>query len=162
MKKIFIAAVPCTVLAALPATPAAAASYTVTGAVSASCSAPAGGTIAFGTIGVQSDGTLTASQTASSSAQSSFYCNGAGTTLTLAHTAMTDGVTAPSGFTSTIDFTPAVKVGGTDKQVGDGTGVAFGAQAGSLVVDARNLTASAKPTAGSYSGSITLTLTPST
>lgn len=161
MKKLILAAAAIAAVA-VSAAPAAAASFTVTGSVTASCSAVTNSTIAFSSIGLQADGTLTASQTASSSAQANFYCNGAGTTLTLAHTAMTNGVTAPSGFTSTIDFTPAVKVGGTDKQVGDGTGIAFGAQAGSLIVDARSLTASAKPTAGSYSGSITLTLTPST
>lgn len=160
MKKLILGAVTIAAVA-LPALPAAAATFTVTGSVTASCSAVTNSTIAFSSIGLQADGTLTASQTASSSAQANFYCNGAGTTLTLAHTAMTNGVTAPSGFTSTIDFTPAVKIGATDKQVGDGTGIAFGAQAGSLTMDARSLTAAAKPTAGSYSGSITLTLTPS-
>jgi hypothetical protein len=127
--------------------------------VTATCNY-SGGTIPFGTIGVNSDGTIASGQSASSTAQTGFYCNGAGTTLDLAHTAMTDGVTAPSGFTSTIDFTPAVKVGGTDKKVGDGTGTALGAIAGSLVVDARTLTATGKLTAGTYSGSVTLTLTP--
>jgi hypothetical protein len=159
MKKIFMTAAAITGLTAFSAMPAGAASFTVSGSVTATCNYT-GGTIAFGTIAINSDGTLTASQTASSTAQTSFFCNGAGTTLDLAHTAMTDGVTAPSGYTSTIDFTPAVKVGGTDKKVGDGTGTALGAIAGSLVVDARNLTAAAKPTAGTYSGSITLTLTP--
>lgn len=159
MKKIFMTVVAVTGLAGLPAVPASAASFTVSGSVTATCNY-SGGTIAFGTIATNADGTLTSNQSASSSAQTGFFCNGAGTTLDLTHTAMTDGVTAPSGFTSTIDFTPAVKVGGTDKQVGNGTSVALGAIAGSLVVDARNLSAAAKPTAGSYSGSITLTLTP--
>lgn len=159
MKKIFMAAVAFTALAVLPAVPTAAASFTVTGLVNSTCNYT-GGTIAFGTIAVNSDGTIASNQTASSSAQAAFYCNGAGTTLDLAHTAMTDGVTAPSGFTSSIDFTPAVKVGGVDKKVGDGTGTALGAIAGSLVVDARTLSATGKLTAGSYSGSITLTLNP--
>lgn len=157
MKTLSKAAVAFAALAALPAAPAAAASFTVTGTVTATCNY-SGGTIAFGTIGVQSDGTITGSQTASSSAQTGFYCNGASTTLDLAHTAMTTAATPPSGFTSTIDFTPAVKVGGVDKKVGDGTGTALGAIAGSLVVDARTLTATGKLMAGSYSGSITLTL----
>jgi hypothetical protein len=159
MRKIVIAAVTFTAIAVLPAAPAAAADFTVTGSVTATCNY-SGGTIPFGTIGVNSDGTIASGQSASSTAQTGFYCNGAGTTLDLAHTAMTDGVTAPSGFTSTIDFTPAVKVGGTDKKVGDGTGTALGAIAGSLVVDARTLTATGKLTAGTYSGSVTLTLTP--
>lgn len=159
LKKLFAGTVGLVALSVLPAAPAAAADFTVTGAVTAACNY-SGGTIAFNTIAVNADGTIASSQTASSTAQTGFYCNGAGTTLDLAHTAMTDGVTAPSGFTSTIDFTPAVKVGGTDKKVGDGTGTVLGAIAGSLVVDARTLTATGKLTAGSYSGSITLTLTP--
>ena len=159
MKKIIIAAVMATGITAGAAAPAAAADFTVSGAVTATCNYT-GGTIPFGTIGVNSDGTIASGQSASSTAQTGFFCNGAGTTLDLSHTAMTDGVTAPSGFTSIIDFTPAVKVGGTDKQVGDGTGTSFGAIAGSLVVDARTLTATGKLTAGTYSGSVTLTLTP--
>ena len=154
-----IAAVLFTAMTALSAAPAAAANFTVSGSVTPTCNY-SGGTIAFSTIGVNADGTIATGQTASSAAQASFYCNGAGTTLDLAHTAMTDGVTAPSGFTSTIDFTPAVKVGGTDKKVGDGTGIALGAISGALVVDARALAATGKLTAGTYGGSVTLTLTP--
>ena len=160
MKKILMAAVALTAMAAIPATPAAAqAVFNVSGSVNAVCSY-SGGTIAFGTIGTNADGTIATGQSASSTAQTGFYCNGAGTTLSLAHTALTNSVTPATGFTSTITYTPAVKVGGVDQQVGDGSGVAFGAQAGSLVVDARSLTASGKLMAGSYAGTITLTLTP--
>jgi hypothetical protein len=159
MKKVLIAAVMATAITAGAAAPADAADFTVSGSVTPTCNYT-GGTIPFGTIGVNSDGTIASGQSASSTAQTGFFCNGAGTTLGLSHAAMTDGVTAPSGFTSTIDFTPAVKVGGTDKQVGDGTGTSFGAIAGSLVVDARTLTATGKLTAGTYNGSVTLTLTP--
>ena len=161
MKRFFVGAAGAAALVAIAAAPASATNFTVTGSVTPTCNY-SGGTIVFGTIAVNSDGTIATGQTASSTAQAAFYCNGAGTTMDLSHTAMTDGVTAPSGFTSTIDFTPAVKVGGVDKKVGDGTGTALGAIAGSLVVDARTLTATGKLTAGSYSGSITLTLTPST
>jgi opacity protein-like surface antigen len=163
MKKLLMAAVALTALATVPATPAAAqAVFNVSGTVNAVCNY-SGGTIAFGTITTNADGTLPGTQDASSTPQTGFFCNGAGTTLTLAHSAMTTSATPATGFTSTINFTPAVVVGGVDKQVGDGSGVAFGAQAGSLVVDARDLsTASAtdKVMAGSYSGTITLTLTP--
>ena len=163
MKKLFTAAMMITAASALWAVPAAAADYTVAGSVTATCSTPAGGTIAFNAIGVNPDGTIASGQSASSSAQTGFYCNGAGTTLALTHTAMSDGVTpVPSGFTSSVDFTPAVKIGGVDKQVGNGSGIALGAIAGDLVIDARTLTATGKLTAGNYSGSITLTLTPST
>lgn len=157
MRKILMAAV---ALAAVSASPAyAQANFDVTGNVTAVCNYT-GGTIAFGTIGVNADGTIASGQSQSSADQTGFYCNGAGTTLTLAHTAMANATPAASGFTNSINFTPAVKVGGVDQQVNDGTNNSFGAQAGTLVVDARNLTASGKLMAGSYSGTITLTLTP--
>jgi spore coat protein U-like protein len=158
MKKILMAAVALTAVTATPAY-SQTATFNVSGTVNAVCSFT-GGTIAFGTINVNSDGTIATGQSASSAGQPGFYCNGAGTTLDLSHTAMTTSATPPGGFTSTINYTPAVVVGGSDQQVGDGTGVAFGAKAGSLVVDARNLTATGKLMAGAYSGTITLTLTP--
>ena len=159
MKIRYIAVAAVCAFAVIPATAQAQVAYTVTGSVTAACNATAGA-IAFSTIGVATDGTLSDSRTGSSAAQASFYCNGAGTKITLAHAAMTNAVAAPSGFTNSIDFTPAVKVAGADKQVGDGANVAFGATAGSLVVEARNLSATGKLIAGSYSGSITLTLSP--
>jgi hypothetical protein len=159
MKKILMAAVALTAMATVPATPAAAADFTVTGSVAAACNYT-GGTIAFGAIGTNADGTIAASQSTSSSAQTGFFCNGAGTTLALSHTAMANAATPASGFTSTIDYTPAVSVGGVDQQLGDGNNNTFGAQAGDLVVDARTLTATGKLMAGNYSGTITLTLTP--
>lgn len=157
MKKILMAAVALTAMTATPTY--AQAVFNVSGTVNATCSY-SGGTIAFGTIATNADGTITTGQSQSSAAQTGFYCNGAGTTLDLAHTTLSNATPAASGFTNTIDYTPAVKVGGVDQQVGNGTGVAFGAQAGSLVVDARNLTATGKLMAGSYAGTITLTLTP--
>ena len=41
-------------------------------------------------------------------------------------------------------------------------GTAFGARSGTLVVQAKDLTAGGKVIAGDYAGSITLTLTPAT
>ena len=147
-------------LLAMSATPAyAQAVFNVSGTVNAVCSYN-GGTIAFGTITTDSSGNINSGQSASSSAETGFYCNGAGTTLDLAHTALTTSATAPSGFTSSIDYTPEAQIGSGTPYSGDQTGTAFGAQAGSLVVSAKNLTATGKLMAGSYSGTITLTLTP--
>ena len=160
MKKLLMAAVTLTAMATIPATPASAqAVFNVSGSVTAVCSYT-GGTIAFGTITTDSAGNINSGQSASSTGQTGFYCNGAGTTLALTHTALTNAATPASGFTSTIGYTPAVSVGGVDQKVGDGNNNSFGAQAGSLVVDARDLTASGKLMAGSYAGTITLTLTP--
>jgi len=162
MKKFLMAAVTFTALASVPAMPAAAADFGVTGTVAATCNY-SGGTIDFGPISTNSDGTITSGQSKSSAAQTGFFCNGASTTLALSHSAMTNTVAAASGFTSTILYTPAVKVGGVDKQVGDAASTSLGAIAGDLVVDARNLSTAGgtdKLMAGTYNGTITLTLTP--
>lgn len=158
MKKLLMAAVALTAMSTTPAF-AQSATFTVSGSVDAVCSFT-GGSITFPTIATEADGTITASQSASSAAQTGFYCNGAGTSLTLAHSALTNAATPGVGFTSTIDYTPVAVLDGVDQQTGDGTNSTFGAQAGSLVVDARDLSATGKLMAGSYSGSITLTLTP--
>ncbi len=157
MKKMLIATV---ALATFAATPSMAADFTVSGTVNAVCSYT-GGSISFNTIATNADGSIAGSQSASSTGQAGFYCNGANTTATLSHAALSNGnASPPSGFTGTINFTPVVKVDGADLVTGDQSSVAFGAQAGSLVVEARTLTASGKVLAGSYNGSITLTLTP--
>jgi hypothetical protein len=156
MKKILMAAV---ALAAVSATPAMAADFTISGAVTASCGSIGDKTIAFGTIGTNSDGTLTSGQSKSSDGQS-VYCNGTGSTISVSHTALTTGDSspAPSGFTKTIDFTTDVDFAGS--KFGDGTAQSLGAKTGTLVVSANELTATAKPLAGSYSGKITVTVSP--
>lgn len=156
MKKTLMAAA---ALAALTASPAMAADFTISGAVAATCNY-SGGTIGFGTIATQSNGLLVASQSASSTAQAGFYCNGGRTTVEVTHTALTTGATA-TGFVNEIDYTPVVSIGDVDVLTGDQTaGAAFGARSGSLVVTAKNLTATDKVIAGDYSGKIVLTLTP--
>lgn len=158
MKKILMAAVTLAAIASVPST-ASAADFTVSATVAPVCSY-SGGSIAFPTLTVQSDGTLSANQSSSSTGQTGFYCNGAGTTVALSHVAMTTSASAP-GFVNSINFTPVVTVGGTDLVTGDKTaGTSFGAQSGSLVVTAKNLTAGGKVIAGDYNGSITLTLSP--
>lgn len=161
MKKLLMAAVALTALATVPAAPAAAqAVFTVSGSVTPTCNYT-GGTINFNTIAIDpSTGLLVANQSASSTAQTGFFCNGAGTTLAISHAALTNSTPAATGFTSTISFTPAVQIGNGTPYSGDQTATAFGAQAGNLVVSANSLTATAKPMAGTFGGSITLTLTP--
>ncbi|ANI79505.1 hypothetical protein [Sphingobium sp. EP60837] len=159
MKKILMAAVALTALGATPAM--AAGVFTVSGDVAATCGAISDGTITFSSgIATGTDGTLTSGQSQSSAPQN-VYCNGAGSKITVAHTAMKigDGTGAPSNFTKTIDFTTDVNFAGT--HFGEGTSQTLGAMSGSLVVSANDLTASAKPLAGSYSGSITVTVSPS-
>ena len=155
MKKILMAAV---AVAALASTPVYAADFAVTGTVQASCGAITGLPIAFGTIATGSDGSLTAGQSKSSASQSA-YCNGANSTISVSHLALANGTgAAPTGFTRTIDFTTDVDFAGA--HFTDGVTQSLGAKTGSLVVSANSLTASAKPLAGDYTGSITVTVTP--
>jgi hypothetical protein len=158
-----MAAVAITAMATVPATPATAqdaANFDVTATVAAKCNYT-GGTIAFGTVTTDSStGLLNPGQSASSGDQAAFYCNGSNTTVELSHVAMSTAASA-SGFVNSIDFTPAVNVGGSEVLSGDqAAGSAFGARSGTLVVRAKDLTAAGKVIAGDYAGSITLTLTP--
>jgi spore coat protein U-like protein len=150
-------------VSSLSATPALAqsASYTVSATVAASCGALTNGTIPFGTLGIGTDGTLTSGQSFSSGSQN-VYCNGVNSTITVGHTAMTTSAAATDagGFTRTIDFTTSVNFAGST--FGDGTTQALGAKTGTLVASANSLTATAKPYAGSYSGTISVTLSPAT
>lgn len=159
MKKILMAAVAVSGLTATPAM-AAGANYAVTGTVTAVCSVTTSGTLTFGT-DVNSSG-LNVTATATNEADdSTAYCNGYATKLTVAKVAMTNTSvtgTAPSGFTKTIDFTPVVTIRGSEHNVTTDTLV--GAFQG-LKVKATNPTTGAdKALAGNYSGSITVTLAP--
>lgn len=157
MKKVLMAAV---ALTAVTATPAFAEDFAVTGKVAATCNYT-GGTIAFGTIQTNADGTLVANQKASSTAQTGFYCNGGSTKATVTHSPLSSGTgAAATGFVNSIGFTPVVSIGGVDVVTGDASGASISATSGSLVVRADNLTASGKVQAGDYTGQIVLTLTP--
>ena len=162
IKKLLLAAVAVSAIAATPAMAAdTVALCGISGSVGEVCSASATGSIAFGAL---TDGTGTLNVTSKdAAADTGAYCNGAGTTITIAHTNLvhsTGAGTAPAGFTKTVTFVPEVDAGATTK-TGDIGPVALGAFSG-LTVRAKSLatSASAKPLAGSYSGSITVTLTP--
>jgi hypothetical protein len=157
MKKLLMAAV---AVSAIAATPAFAADFPITATVGASCGAITGSTIAFSAIATGADGTLTAGQSASSSSQA-VYCNGAGSTITVTSTELltSPGVVA-SGFTKTLGFTTDVNFAGVHR--GTGAAQALGAVTGTLIVSANNLTASAKPQAGDYTGLIQVTVAPIT
>lgn len=155
MKKLLVGAV---VLASLTAAPAMAEDFTVTGTVGAACSAIAPQPIAFGTINISNTtGKLVAGQTKSSAA-TPIWCNGINSTITFSgNTITTANTTSDAAFTSTLGFTPKVSVGGVDKA----TGANVGAVAADLIVTADTLTDGNKiPVAGTYTGTITVTLTP--
>lgn len=141
------------------ATPAFATDFTVSGSVTASCGAMTDDPIAFGTIATDADGSLSTGQSKTNAGQP-VYCNGVGSTISVSHDALKigDGTGAPTGFTKTIDFTTSVDFAGV--VVGDGASQTLGAQTGTLKVSANNLTASAKPLAGTYAGAVHVTVTP--
>jgi hypothetical protein len=136
----------------------------VTGNVGAICSAQATGTIAFGNL-VDTSGTLNA--TAKEASDTGAYCNGAGTTVKVAHVDLTHKTfsgTVPAGFVKVVSFVPEITVGSGATAVtatGDkATATALGAFSGLTVKATQPSVASGKPLAGDYEGSITVTLTP--
>lgn len=160
MKKILMAAVAASAIASSPAMAAVASTYDVTGSVAGVCSISATGSIDFGAL---TDGTGAYSNTGTSTeaTDSTAYCNQAATTVTITHTNLSTAASAPTNFTNTVAFTPVV----TTQQVtltGD-------KPAGTLIgafdvfkVKATATTPSLKLVAGNYSGSITITLAPTT
>jgi hypothetical protein len=159
MKKLLLAAVAASALSASPAL-AADATYTVTGTVTAVCSVTTGTTLAFGS-DINSGGLNLTATTTNEVDDTAAYCNGSGTTLTVSKVDMTNQTVAgaaPSGFTKTISFTPVVTIGGTGHGVV--TGQSVGAFQGLKVKATNPSTGSDKALAGSYSGSITVTLAP--
>jgi len=162
MKKLLVAAAALGAVASTPAmaTAAPSADYTVTGTVAPTCNAGSGGTITFGTIALASDGTLGTNADQSSTGVN-VYCNGVNATLSLAgHTIVNSPAPADTtDFTKTLSFTTTATVGGSSFT--EANAQAFGAKAGSLVVTAASLSAGGKrPYAGSYTGTITVTLSP--
>ena len=156
MKKLLMAAVAASALAATPALAATDATYDVTGSVNSACGIAASGTVAFSAL-ANADGTY-ASPTATAANDTTAYCNQAGTTVDISHTAMTTSGATPTGFTNTLDFTPVVSFNGATG-LNDGAAQLVGAF-GSLSVSATATTPAAKLIAGSYSGQISITLHP--
>ena len=156
-----MAALAASTLSAAPAMAQTVSTYTVTGSVASICSANTTGTIAFGSLIDASTGFLSATSQAAA-ADTGAFCNGAGTTVQVAHATLTNTTlgAAPAGFTKTVAFTPKVVAGVSSLSGDKAAGTALGAFNG-IEVTAENLSASGnKPLAGSYSGSITITLTP--
>jgi len=164
MKKLLMGAA---ALAAMSTTPAFAtdpgASYTVTGTVNATCYAGSGGTVAFGTIQIDSTtGKLPGSQDASTTTDN-LWCNGVNSTLSFHSDGKLSTATPVSdttNFTNSLDFTPSVSLAGHSAAASD-TPVALGATYGTLTVKAEDLHSTKIPVAANdYSGTITVTLSP--
>ena len=195
MTRVLLAASALLVLSAAPAFAQTAVTGTVAveGAVASKCtvingtSASAfGSTISLGELAA-SDGTLsttlsgsTAANPAGGSQSFRVNCTQANAGVSVTSTALTNGVTAPTGYSSTVDYQGRVEfatVGGsaspvvfTDDSAASGattgslgTGVFLANQAGNVVVKAHSLSAgSGSPllVAGNYAGSILVVITP--
>lgn len=154
------------ILTAITTTPAMAqvatsqdASYAVTGSVQTTCGTIAGEPLEFGQLQINANGTL-GSNGAKSHSQAT-YCNGAGARVKVNVTPMTTAGTAPDGFTNQINFTATVSLAGTSVPT-NGSYLTVGPINGDLDVQASDLQAEggALPMAGSYSGEIKVTLSP--
>ncbi|MCW1401909.1 hypothetical protein OKA06_06055 [Novosphingobium sp. MW5] len=151
-------------VAAVSATPAMAATYDVKANVAATCTALTGSTsdLDFGTLTVGADGKLTGSYSKNSS-QANVMCNGSNTTITVTKTAMTNSATLTdtTNFTNTIDYTATVSLAGSPVTV-DGSPHVVGELYGTLSITAGTLAPSGSKAllAGSYAGTVVVTLTP--
>jgi hypothetical protein len=159
MRKIVTIAAALSAFIAVPAFGATntVATYAVSGTVSAVCSANASGSISLGNL---VDGTGTLNVSSGSASDTGAYCNGAGTTIEVSHTSLTTAGTASTGFTNTLTYSPKVTAGATVLTGDQPSGTSLGTFSG-LTVEVTSLSASGnKPVAGTYSGAITVTLSP--
>lgn len=163
MKKLLLAAASLGAVVSTPAlaAPTGSATYQVSASVAPTCNVGAGGTIAFGSLNLNDDGTVATGQNKSSGTQA-VYCNAASTLTISANNTISNG-TAPAdggGFTKTLTFTTTAQIG-SGSTLNEGAN-SVGPVAGDLVVTASAINGSggARPYAGSYTGSLTVTLAP--
>lgn len=139
--------------------------FTVNGTVAGKCTIATGGTFAIngtGAISTDSTGALTGTNTGTS-APVLATCNAAGAQINVSKVALvhSDATLTDTAFnTKTINFDAKATIGGVD--YAEGQDRALGVVNGNLTVTASNLSTSGglRPYAGSYSGTITVTLKP--
>ncbi|WP_152639820.1 hypothetical protein [Sphingobium bisphenolivorans] len=164
MKKMLLAAAAASAVLATPAMAAETATYDVTGSVAAVCAVSTGSAVSFSSL-TDNTGVLNATTT-DEATDAAAYCNGSASTVKVEHVALKrqvnnadDTAAPPSPFVNQVDFTPVVTIGSTTYS--SSTATLVGAFSG-LKVKAitPTTTGNAKPLAGSYKGSITVTLSP--
>lgn len=169
MKKLLIAAAAFTAMTATSAT--AGTSYSFDGSVAALCSISGhAGSVSFGAL-TDGNGAYTASGSAEDAADDNAYCNQANTEASITHTNLFTTNGASSGFTNVIPMSAALSTtnGGSlsDSTSASGTGTSagssgtIGAFTGLKVTATLGSIGSDKLVAGTYNGTITVTLTPS-
>jgi hypothetical protein len=170
MRKLLISAVAFTAISTTPAL-AAPASYSFDGSVAALCSISGhAGSVSFGPL-TDGNGAYTGSGTSEDASDDNAYCNQANTEATITHTNLYTSNDASSGFTNVIPMSAALSTtqGGalSDSTTASGTGTSsgssgtIGAFTGLKVTATLGTIGSDKLVAGTYNGTITVTLTPS-
>lgn len=166
MKKFLMAAVALTALTATPAMAAEEQTYTFDGTVASICTISGATKVAFGAL-TDGNGAYNKSAATATATDSGAYCNQGLTTAAVKHTNLVNAVAASSGFTNVVpmsaslattqgasinDTSAAGSATGTSGTIGAFTGLSVTATLGSIGTD--------KLVAGTYDGSITVTLTP--
>ncbi|MFO1255489.1 MAG: hypothetical protein U1E37_07445 [Sphingomonadaceae bacterium] len=169
-KSLIIAALP----AVLAASPALAQSATgtvdITGSVAGRCMFTLPNkTISLGEISLASNGKLDVSKVNGRNETLTGWCNNTAASMTVTSTQLTTPTAATTGFDNRVDYTAtatANSVSATDTSLtaGAGSGSTVGQFSGDILV---TLSAASSPTnglmvAGSYTGNVQVTLTPST
>lgn len=172
MKKVLLAAVAFTALSASPALATVpGASYTFSGSVSALCSiAGHSGAVDFGAL-TDGSGGYTGNGSSEDATDDNAYCNQANTSASITHTNLFTSNDAGTGFTNVIPMSASLSTteGGSldDSTNATGTGTStgssgtIGAFTGLKVTATLGSIGTDKLVAGSYGGTITVTLTPS-
>ena len=170
-KLLAVSALSSLLVAGAPAYAATVSTYTMSGSVTSICTASATGTLSFGTL-TNGSGATSVQTSNPSAIDASAFCNQANTTVTVTRTNLTTTNAASSGFTNTLlisnakVISPQNATGITDTSTITSTNSpgASGAIGGftSLTVSALAGAASGGNTlvAGSYSGTVTVTLAP--
>lgn len=172
MKKLLLAAVAASGLAATPAMAATEQTYTFDGTVAARCTISGAPLVNFGAL-TDANGVYTKGGEAKEAVDTEAYCNRAGTTAKVQRTNLVSANGASNGFTNVIPMsasltttqgaslvdastlaTPTSTSTGTIGLVGAFTGLKVTATLGTIGGD--------KLVAGTYNGSIIVTLTPTT
>jgi len=170
MRKLLIVTAVLTATTATPAL-AAPASYNFDGSVAALCSISGhAGSVSFGAL-TDGNGAYTGNGTSEDATDDNAYCNQANTEATITHTNLYTTNDAGTGFTNVIPMDAALSTtnGGSlnDSTGASGTGTSsgstgtIGAFTGLKVTATLGTIGSDKLVAGSYTGTITVTLTPS-
>jgi hypothetical protein len=169
MKKLLMAAVAVSALVATPAMAATEQTYTFDGTVAAICTINGASLVNFGAL-TDLNGAYTGNSTSQTATDTNAYCNQAATTASIKHTNLVTTNTATAGFTNVIpmsaSLTTAQSVTLADATNASGTGTSAGSSGtlggftGLSVTATLGSIGSDKLVAGTYNGSITVTLTP--